>query len=156
MNAQYACINVPRSLVDAAMSSDFAIQIQTSNVLWQRTNMADQEAFVEHLLTFMRKYVRLSSKLLRLIAKHAAGNAVEDVLKAMTLSFPQADFAMIEAKAAAYAEYSTFVDDVVESMVSEESLIDYMDESDNLANVLDNTRITIATLSSVNGWLKKT
>lgn len=140
----HAGIGVPAELTDRALEGDFAVSSLTTNALWSSDNMVTQKEYAEHLKDFIRKYTRKSSTLIDAILKDNKDADIENILDAMEVKFPLADSTTIEANAEEYRNYSDYVDQVVESVISVDMMDSLLDEAEDVNAALDNCRAQLA------------
>lgn len=125
----YAGCNVTPDQVDASLEGDFATGITVRNLLQAKTVLMQQEIFTYHSSDFMRKYIYaggpLYKKLYKLYdeaEKPEGFPTLEELIASLEMILPRPETARISAQMEEFNVYQTFVDTVLQSFITEESI----------------------------------
>lgn len=120
--AQYAGLSVPPEVIDQSLQGEFAINTVTSNQLFAKRSMVDQDRYIELMRERMRKYIYLSNTLYGMISNTVGEDKVDDFIDALYPALPRADEVRIEQQIDSFNRYADFIDTVMEVHISDTML----------------------------------
>lgn len=123
----YLGLQITPDLIDQTLQGEFATGLITGHMLYIKERTRDQDKFIEDASSFVHKYIRLDKPLLdEVVSDVGMDNAIQ-FIRALTLSLPTADMSIVENQANAYRTYSDFVDEVMETVWTDEMLEGMLD-----------------------------
>jgi hypothetical protein len=129
--SQYAGLSVPPEAIDQALQGDFAINTYTSNLFFVKRSALDAKIFSAQLARRLKKYIRYSNPIMKVISDRVGEAKVESFIKSLEIILPSADTTRLEEQKEALTAYIEFVDmaisyyfsrDMMDGLLDAESL----------------------------------
>jgi hypothetical protein len=123
---QYQGWGLSLDLLEKANQIDFMGQIDNINLLQSKRMLGKQAVTCERGANFIKTYLRCGGKFyneLKAVRDSAKCQlTMEEIIESVTLILPKADYAQHKAQATAFTDYTTFITDVMDSVVSDSEL----------------------------------
>lgn len=120
---QYQGWGLSLDLLEKANQIDFMGQIDNINLLQSKRMLGKQAITCERGANFIKTYLRCGGKFYNEL-KDVRDNAkcelsMEEIIESITLILPKADYAQHKAQATSLTDYTTFITDVMDSVLSD-------------------------------------
>jgi hypothetical protein len=123
---QYQGWGLSLDLLEKANQIDFMGQIDNINLLQSKRMLGKQAITCERGANFIKTYLRCGGKFYNELNAIRESNkcnlTMEEIIDSLTLILPKADYAQHKAQATAFTDYTTFITDVMDAVVSDSEL----------------------------------